>query len=95
MSLASPRTKNTFYSARYHRLAGRRGKKRAALAVARSILTAVYFIVRDGVPYKELGADYLNSRMETKRKKYLQAELKKMGYEVQLLPAKPVNPTGD
>lgn len=43
----------------------------------------------------ELGADYLDSRMEAKRKKYLLAELKKMGYEVQLVPAKPVSPTGN
>lgn len=94
-ALAASRTKNTFYSARYHRLAGRRGKKRAAIAVAHSMLTALFYIIRDGVPYKELGADYLDSRMETKRKKYLQAELKKMGYEVQLVPAKPVSPTGN
>ena len=59
------------------------------------MLTAIFYIIRDGVPYKELGADYLDSRMEAKRKKYLQDELKKMGYEVQLVPAKPVSPTGN
>ena len=36
--------------------------------------------------YKELGADYLNAKIEAKRKNYLQNELKKLGYEVQLSP---------
>lgn len=80
---AASRTKNTFYKARYHRLAARRGKKRAIVAVAHSILKSVYYVLKDQVPYKELGADYLNSIMEEKRKKYLESELKKMGYLVQ------------
>lgn len=88
-SWAASRTKNTFYNARYHRLAARRGKKRAAVAVAHSILKSVYHVLKDDVPYRELGADYLNSRMEAKRKKYLKQELEKMGYKVQILPAPP------
>jgi hypothetical protein len=88
------RTKNTFYSARYHRLAARRGKKRAVMAVAHSILKSVYYVLKYNVPYHELGADYLNSRMEKKRKKYLKAELEKMGYDVYLEPVNPLSPTG-
>jgi hypothetical protein len=87
------RTKNTFYSARYHRLAARRGKKRAVMAVAHSILKSVYYVLKYNVPYHELGADYLNSRMEKKRKKYLKAELEKMGYTVQLEAVEPLTPT--
>lgn len=83
-SWAASRTKNTFYNARYHRLAARKGKKRAAVAVAHSILKSVYHLLKDDVAYRELGADYLNSRMEDKRKKYLKKELEKMGYDVQL-----------
>ena len=83
---AASRTKNTFYKARYHRLAARRGKKRAIVAVAHSILKSVYHVLKDNISYKELGADYLNSRMEEKRKKYLKSELKKMGYKVELEP---------
>jgi len=36
------------------------------------------------VPYKELGSDYLNAKIESKRKKYLKKELEKMGYQVEL-----------
>ena len=64
------------------------------MAVAHSILKSVYHILGDGVPYNELGADYLNSRIEKRRKRYLQSELEKMGYRVQLVPVDPVDPTG-
>lgn len=81
---AASRTKGTFYKARYHRLAARRGKKKAVVAVAHSILKSVYHVLKEQVPYKELGADYLNNIMEEKRKKYLKSELTKMGYQVKL-----------
>lgn len=84
MAWAASRTKNTFYNARFHRLAARRGKKRAAIAVAHSILKSVYHVLKDDVSYHELGAEYLNSRIEDKRKKYLKKELEKMGYTVQI-----------
>ena len=87
------RNRDSFYYARYHRLSARRGKKRALVAVAHSIIKSVYFVLKYNVPYHELGADYLNSRMEKKRKKYLKAELEKMGYTVQLEPVKPLIPT--
>ena len=88
------RTKDTFYHARYHRLAARRGKKRALIAVSHSLIKSVYFVLKYNVPYHELGADYLNSRMEKKRRKYLKTELEKMGYTVQLEPVKPLTSTG-
>jgi len=65
-------------------LAARRGKKRALIAIGHSILKSVYHILKDNVKYKELGADYLNEKIEAKRKKYFQSELKKLGYEVHL-----------
>ena len=74
---AATRTKNTFYSARYHRLAARRGKKRALVAVGHSIL-------KEACEYKELGAEYLNQRMEQKRKNYLKKELEALGYKVKI-----------
>lgn len=90
---AASRTKNSFYSARYHRLAARRGKKKAIIAIGHSILKSVYHILKDNMEYKELGAEYLNKRIETKRKKYLQNELKKLGYDVFLSPIE-LEPTG-
>jgi transposase len=81
---AATRTKNTFYHARYHKLAARRGKKRALIAVGHSILKSVYHILKNNSDYKELGAAYLISRTEVKRKAYLKSELSKLGYIVEL-----------
>jgi hypothetical protein len=84
VSWAATRTKDTFYSARYHRLAARRGKKRALIAVGHSILKSVYHVLSENTAYKELGASYLNEKQEKKRKQYLQKELEKLGYTVLL-----------
>jgi hypothetical protein len=66
-------------------LAARRGKKRALIAVGHSILKSVYHILSNTEAYRELGADHVNLRAETKRKSYLRKELEKLGYEVQLI----------
>ena len=81
---AATRTKDTFYSERYHRLAARRGKKRALLAIGHSILKSVYFVLKMNVSYKELGADYVRKQREEKRKAYLKKEMEALGYEVEL-----------
>lgn len=81
---AATRTKNTFYSARYHRLAARRGKKRALIAVGHSILKSVLHVLSEVEGYKELGADYVNQRVEKRRRLYLKRELEKLGYDVAL-----------
>ncbi|WP_220392719.1 transposase [Bacteroides fragilis] len=81
---AATRTKNTFYSARYHRLAARRGKKRALIAVGHSILKSVSHILNHTCEYKELGAEYLTQRIEQKRKNYLKKELEVLGYKVNI-----------
>jgi hypothetical protein len=65
-------------------LAARRGKKKALIAIGHSILKSVYHILKDNVPYHELGSEYLNAKMEEKRKKYLKNELEKMGYQFRL-----------
>ena len=52
--------KTSYFYAQYHRICAHRGKKRAYLAVAHSILTAIYHVLKDGVAYHELGADYYN-----------------------------------
>jgi transposase len=60
---AASRTKNTYLSARFARLA-RGGKKRAAVAVGRTILVAAYHILKDEVDYRDLGGDYFEKRTE-------------------------------
>lgn len=81
---AATRTKHTFYSARYHRLAARRGKKRALIAVGHSILKSIWHVLKDTCEYKELGAEYLTQRVEQKRKNYLKKELEALGYKVKI-----------
>ena len=81
---AATRTKDTFYSEHYHRLASRKGKKRALLAIGHSILKPVYFVLKTNVSYKELGADYVRKQREEKRKAYLKKEMEALGYEVDL-----------
>lgn len=81
---AATRIKDTFYNARYHKVAARRGKKRALIAVGHSILTSVWHVLHDNVSYNELGAEYLTKRIAQKRKEYLERELKNLGYDVSL-----------
>ena len=54
-------TKETYFSAKYKSLVGRRGKKRALIAVGHKIIIASYFILKDGVDFKELGPNHLDN----------------------------------
>ena len=65
---AATRTKGTFFNARYHKLAARRGSKKAIIAVGHSILKVVYHVLKDGVEYRELGSDYITIRQGQRRK---------------------------
>ena len=49
------------FSAQYQRIAARRGKNRATIAVAHSMLIAIYHVLRNGVPFRDLGADYYDN----------------------------------
>jgi len=57
---AATHTKNTYLSAQYHRLAGRRGAKKAIVAVEHSILVIAYHLIERKEPYKELGGNYFD-----------------------------------
>ena len=75
MGWAASRTKNTYLSSKYKSLAGRRGKKRAVIAVGHKILLATYFIIKNKVEYKELGEDYLNNFRKDKLVEYYKRQL--------------------
>jgi transposase len=75
---AAIRTKDTFLKARYHRLAARRGKKRAIVAVARSMLTSAWHILTYRQPYRELGSDYFDQRKKEAKVNYLTRQLEKL-----------------
>jgi transposase len=83
---AAARTKHTYLSARYRRLASRRGKKRAKVALGHDILIAAWYIMRDGVDYADLGADYFDTHaMDPGRKATrLAQQLRALGYRVTL-----------
>lgn len=78
--------KKSYLAALYHRLAPRRGKKRAVIAVARTILQSAWHILKEDVDYKELGGDYFDHLNEEKTKGWLVKRLEKLGYEVELKP---------
>jgi len=81
---AATREKDSYLAALYRRLASRRGKKRAVVAVARTILVAVWHILREDVEYKELGGNYFDHIDEDKIKRNLVKRLEKLGYDVKL-----------
>ena len=82
---ALARTK-TYLAAQYHRLSARRGKKRAAVAVAHSILVIVYHLISRQEPYRDLGANYFDQQRPESVKKRLVKRLEKLGYQVNLAP---------
>jgi len=83
---AASRTKGTYFSSQYRRLARRRGKKRAVVAVGHTILTVAYHLLKHETTYAELGADYFD-RIEPERlTRYLVKRLESLGHRVVLKP---------
>ena len=82
---AASRTKGTYLKAKYHSLIGRRGKKRALIAVGHKILIIVYHILKFKVEYKELGMDYLDKMREERIIRSYKKRLQNLGYEAILL----------
>jgi transposase len=84
---AASRKKKSYFHAQYRRLAGRRGKKRALVAVAHSLLVVIYHVLKTGTPYQELGPDYFD-RLDPKRlTRYHVKRLEALGYQVTLAEA--------
>jgi transposase len=80
------RSNDNYLGAQFRRLAARRGKKRAAVAVARSILVIAYHLLRDGTRYVELGADYFDKRNQLSLEQHLVKRLERLGHKVTLSP---------
>lgn len=79
---AATRTKKSYFRAQYLRIRTRRGHKKAVVAVAASILTASYHMLRDGVPFQDLGANYFDQRNTNKTAKRLLRRLADLGVQV-------------
>jgi transposase len=80
------RRKDGYLGALYRGIAARRGKNRAAVAVARTILQAAWHVLSKGVEYKELGGDHFDRINGEQTKNKLIKRLEKLGYEVNLKP---------
>jgi transposase len=84
---AAVRTKGTYLAAHFVQLRGRRGEPKAIGAIRHDLLVAYYHIVRDQVPYRELGPDWQRKRYSAEhRARRLQRQLQALGYTVTLQP---------
>lgn len=78
--------KRTFFTTFFHRVSGKAGTKKAAIAVAHKILTLFYSMIRDGSHYREQGADYFDKIHPERTKSKLIKRLHRLGFDVQIKP---------
>lgn len=83
---AASHTKKTYLSSFYHRLAARRGAKRALVALGHTILVIAYHILRDRTTYRELGDDYHDRLREPQILRRLTKRIENLGYAVSVVP---------
>jgi transposase len=83
---AAVKKKDSYYKAQFNRLKARGGAKKAICAVAASMLTAIYHMLKDGVKHKDLGADHFDRRSADFKARRLVAQLTSLGFEVTLQP---------
>lgn len=86
ISWAAARTKNSYPSAQYRRLATHRGKKRALVAVANSLIQVLWHLLTHRRPYADLGADYFEQLNKQRLTQSLVRRLEKLGHTVALQP---------
>lgn len=83
---AATRKKDSYYQAQFNRLRSKHGAKKAICAVAASILTAIYHMLKDGTTFQDLGADHFDRRSTEIKARRLVDQLSKLGFQVQLQP---------
>jgi transposase len=83
---AASRKKDSYHRAQFQRLKSRRGPKKAIIAVAASMLTAAYHMLRDGTAFQDLGSDHFDHRNRTQTARRLTRKLQQLGYVVELHP---------
>lgn len=86
-------TKNTYLSAQYRRLAARRGKKKAIVALEHTILVIAYHLIQRKEPYRELGGNYFDNRRPEATAKRLVKRLEQLGYAVSVQQAPALAPS--
>jgi transposase len=83
---AAMRTKGSYFQAQYYRLRSRRGARKAVCAVAASLLTTIYHMLKNGACYQDLGANHFDQKAKTKHVQHLVNRLESLGYDVKILP---------
>ena len=83
---AAVKVKKSYLSSFYHRLAARRGAKRAIIAVAHRMLIAIYHMLKKHEPYQDLGATYLDERNKPKVVSRMKHRIEQLGYRVTIEP---------
>ena len=81
---AAARKKNSYFQAQFLRLKARCGPKKAAIAVAASILTTVYHMMADGTCYQDLGPDHFARRNPARVAAKLAARIRSLGFDVDI-----------
>ncbi len=82
---AAARKKGSYFQAQYRRLAGRRGRKRAAIAVGHSLLVVIYHLLKHpSMRYVDLGGNYFDTLNPERLRRHLVKRLEALGYEVTL-----------
>lgn len=84
ISWAASHTKNTYLSAHYKRIARRRGRKKAIVALGHTMLVIIYHMIKNRLPYNELGKEYFNKMDKEKIIKSMVKRIEKIGYKVEL-----------
>jgi transposase len=83
---AASHTKNSYLASQYRRLVGRRGKKRALIAVGHSMLVILYYLLKEGRQYADLGSDFFDCLEPKRLTRYYVNRLQKLGHKVVLQP---------
>jgi hypothetical protein len=84
---AASRCHQGYLPAQFRRLAGRRGRKRALVAVAHSLVTIIYQLLTTDADYADLGGQYFTQRDRDRQQRRALATLRALGFEVTLTPA--------
>ena len=79
---AASKTKDTSYNAFYHNIVRRRGKKRALVALAHRMLVDIYYVLKTGEPYQDIGFEAVREKTVKRQERSMIRSLEKAGYSV-------------
>jgi transposase len=84
---AASRTRGSYFQSQYHRIRARRGARKAVCAVAASLLTTAYAMIKNNTDYRDLGPQHVDEQNKHRHAMRLLKRLKTLGYEVQIQPS--------